>query len=768
MGSEAPNPNSAGTGVTTAGEHVGGQGGGPYNEAASDASGPVLSDDNLQRWRLLSLAAIMVAVIVLAAGVSLAMLYRAELDSQSELLHELALSEARLINVVMSAQSVELGANMDKATSLGALADGLSQRLPKAGFGKSGEFILARRHGDQIILSRRGDPFSPGPTLTIPMQSDLAVPARLGLRGHSGIVRVLDYAGVKVLAAHEPVPGYHLAVVAKIDLFEVQGPFLIAAMVISGGILVFLILVIGGWHYISLTIAQREHTARNLRRSQSRLSRAQKIAHLGGWQYNFRTEEFSATDETYRLFGLARPEVDDAFRASQEFIHPEDREATDQARVNALKNSHDYEIDYRIVRPNGGLSHIREKGEFEFDAHGTRFRLAGTVHDVTEQRRIEERLRQQALIFDQVHEAVVSTDTEGNILSWNKGAERQSGFSAEEMIGNSIDLCIAPKDKERFWRELAPLAYEHGSTEFEVWLCHRDGSIYRGHSSVAVLRDGQGKIIGAVSCNLDVTTKYRTEQDLIKAKLQAETANRSKSEFLANMSHELRTPLNAILRFSQIMMAGMLVKEDLERAHEYATDIFDSGTHLLAVINDLLDLAKIESGHMDLEEGEVDVGEIIADSLRQVNGRAKVASLTLIDAVPPGLPPLWADERKLKQVVLNLLSNAVKFTPRGGEIRVSVGLESDGGVVLSVRDTGRGMSREEIELSLQPFGQAGDTLTRDHEGIGLGLPLSQSLCKLHDGYLQLESTKGVGTTVSIHLPKTRILAAKKDTVQTQA
>ena len=205
---------------------------------------------------------------------------------------------------------------MDKATSLGALADGLSQRLPKAGFGKSGEFILARRHGDQIILSRRGDPFSPGPTLTIPMQSDLAVPARLGLRGHTGIVRVLDYAGVKVLAAHEPVPGYDLAAVAKIDLFEVQGPFLIAAMVISGGILVFLILVIGGWHYISLTIAQREHTARKLRRSQSRLSRAQKIAHLGGWQYNFRTEEFSATDETYRLFGLARLEVDDAFRAS--------------------------------------------------------------------------------------------------------------------------------------------------------------------------------------------------------------------------------------------------------------------------------------------------------------------------------------------------------------------------------------------------------------------------------------------------------------------
>ncbi|MFP6706253.1 MAG: ATP-binding protein [Alphaproteobacteria bacterium] len=122
----------------------------------------------------------------------------------------------------------------------------------------------------------------------------------------------------------------------------------------------------------------------------------------------------------------------------------------------------------------------------------------------------------------------------------------------------------------------------------------------------------------------------------------------------------------------------------------------------------------------------------------------------------------------MKQVVLNLLSNAVKFTPRGGEIRVSVGLESDGGVALSVRDTGRGMSREEMELSLQPFGQAGDTMTRDHEGNGMGLSLSQSLCKLHDGYLHLESAKGLGTTVSIHLPKTRIVTAQKDTVQAQA
>ena len=399
------------------------------------------------------------------------------------------------------------------------------------------------------------------------------------------------------------------------------------------------------------------------------------------------------------------------------------------------------------------------KGRLCFYAQGNRIRLGGTVHDVTERRQIEERLHQQALIFDQVHEAVVSTDTYGKILSWNKGAERQSGFSAEEMIGNSIDLCIAPQDKKRFWDEMAPLVYKNGSAEFDIWLRHWDGTIYRGHSSVATVQDSQGKTIGAVSCNLDITEKYRAEQGLIEAKHQAETANRSKSEFLANMSHELRTPLNAILGFSQILMVGMLENKDLGRVHEYANDIFDSGTHLLEVINDLLDLAKIESGHMDLEEAEVDIGDVIAVCLRQVNGRAMDAGLKLVDAVQPDLPVLWADERKLKQVMLNLLSNAVKFTPKGGEIRVAAGLESHGGLTLSVRDTGRGMDRDEVELSLQPFGQAGNTLTRDHEGTGLGLPLSQSLCKLHGGTLEIDSTKGVGTTVSIHLPKARILTA---------
>lgn len=741
------------------------------NEIVTEGAGPAgsrqLEDWKISRpenpfWRSkrqLALAAVMVAVVLSAAASSLIVLYRAELDSHSKLLLELAVSEARLIEAVIAARTGDIGPNAMPAASLADLADRLDRDLPMAGFGESGEFILARREGDQIILSRRGDPFLPGSKLAAARQANLAVPARRGLSGRSGTVTVLDDAGVQILAAHEPVPGHELAVIAKIDLAEVQGPFLLAAILTSAGVAVFLILVVGCWRYINLSMRHREHAADALRRSQNRLARAQRIARLGGWQYNFRTQEFNATDETYRLFGVSRRDIKNTFDGTEKFIHPEDLEATREVRAASIESGLDYEIDYRIVLQDGEIRHIREQGAFDFDAKGVRIRLSGTVHDVTADRRTEERLRRQALIFDQIHDAVIFTDVEGKIMSWNKGAERQSGYSAEEMIGNSIAICVAPQERERFEIELAPLPYRDGNAEFDIWLCHRDGSHYRGHTSIASVRDLQGKIIGAISCILDITETFRTEQALIEAKHQAETANRSKSEFLANMSHELRTPLNAILGFSQIMMAGMLPKDDLDKVGEYATDIFDSGSHLLDVINDLLDLAKIEAGHMDLEAQTVDIHELTAASLRQVRGRADHAGLKLKGTVEKDMPLLWADERKLKQVILNLLSNAVKFTPWGGEIEVTAGMRNNGQVELTVRDTGQGMTEAEVMLSLQPFGQAGDTMTRDHEGTGLGLPLSRSLCRLHGGELQIESTKGAGTTVSVQLPSSCVLAA---------
>ncbi len=859
----------------------------PRGHGAGGKENLSATDTKAQRKRLIILAAIMVTVIASAIAMSLSLLYGSELDRQSRLLQELAMGEARLIETLIAARPEPQRPNARLTSGLGKLIESLTHRLPKAKFGESGEFILAFRRDDQIILSRRGDPFVPGPTRAVPMHSDLAAPARFGLMGRSGIVTVLDYAGVRVLAAHEPIPGYELAVVAKIDLSEVRRPFVLAGAISSGGLIVSLILVLGGWHRVSKSMMQRDRAMAQLHQSEAHLSDAQRIAKLGGWHYNFQNRKLDATDETYRLFGVRAGEVENVSKALFSAIHPEDRLAARKARRFALINGQDYGVDYRITRPDGVESYIHEQGTFEFDGNGIRLHLSGTVHDVTERRQAEERLRQQAQIFDQIHDAVIYTDTKGNVLSWNHGAEQQSGYPAEQAIGRNIEFFIAPQDRQRFWSEMAPVANREGSAQFDIWLRHRTGTLFRGHSSAAVVRDPQGRIVGSISCILDVTDKFhieealrtseerlagilrmapeavitidtaqritlfsnsasrifgyedsevlgqpleilipealrerddthvrafadgasdlldlnkqrdifgrrkdgsifpalasisklrlanetvftvllhdiserkRAEQALIEAKQQAEVANRTKSDFLAHMSHELRTPLNAILGFSQMMMAGLLPTDQIDRVHEYATDIFDSGTHLLEVINDLLDLAKIEAGHTDLEEGGVDLGEVIATSLRQVDGRARDAGLRISNNVDGDMPLLWADERKLKQVMLNLLSNAVKFTPRNGAIVVSAGVHENGSIELSVRDTGTGMTEAEVELSLQPFSQIDDVMTRDHEGTGLGLPLSRSLCRLHGGDLEIASAKGVGTTVSVYLPPERVLS----------
>jgi two-component system, cell cycle sensor histidine kinase PleC len=239
---------------------------------------------------------------------------------------------------------------------------------------------------------------------------------------------------------------------------------------------------------------------------------------------------------------------------------------------------------------------------------------------------------------------------------------------------------------------------------------------------------------------------------------KAEAANQMKSEFLANMSHELRTPLNAILGFSDVLERGYH-GEMSAKQQEYIHDIRASGEHLLRLINDILDMSKIETGKLELHEDNVPLSELIQSCLPLVRERARDSSVALHADVPAVLPVVRADERRLKQVVLNLLSNAVKFTPRGGEVRLSV-RRHDGGLDLVIADTGIGMTAAEIELALQPFRQVDNVFSRRYEGTGLGLPLAKELARLHGGELLIDSTSGVGTTVIMRLPPSRIIAPR--------
>lgn len=244
-----------------------------------------------------------------------------------------------------------------------------------------------------------------------------------------------------------------------------------------------------------------------------------------------------------------------------------------------------------------------------------------------------------------------------------------------------------------------------------------------------------------------------------EAMLEAQAANQAKAEFLANMSHELRTPLNAIIGFSDMMIKGLLNPEEAGRQLDYATSINESGRHLLELINDILDLAKVEAGKLELNETEVDLRTVCASCVSLIKVRADERGLVLEDRSPKEPIQLRADERKLKQVLANLLSNAVKFTPPGGTVTLASALEADGSLVIWVTDTGIGIARDDLDKALAPFMQADSGLERVYEGTGLGLPLTKALIELHDGKLELQSELGIGTTATLRLPAERVTTA---------
>ncbi len=328
--------------------------------------------------------------------------------------------------------------------------------------------------------------------------------------------------------------------------------------------------------------------------------------------------------------------------------------------------------------------------------------------------------------------------------------------SAEGVILVDRDgrILISNSQVAAFFPSLAPAGFAENAplpAALQAALTRLGGEMLLGDGRWLRLSRSGTADSGFVIIASDITALKEREAALKEAKDEAEAASRAKSEFLANMSHELRTPLNAVIGFSEIIAGEMLGPVGQPKYKHFAADVVKSGRHLLELINDILDTAKLEAGKTTIHLEPTSIFNIVDDSIRMIRDQATAGEVELTSSFEEGVPLIDADATRLRQILLNLLSNAVKFTPAGGKIAVTV-RHSAGNVFVAVSDTGIGMDALDIPKALEPFGQVDSSIARKYQGTGLGLPLSKLLTELHGGHLSIESELGRGTTVTVVLP----------------
>jgi signal transduction histidine kinase len=332
---------------------------------------------------------------------------------------------------------------------------------------------------------------------------------------------------------------------------------------------------------------------------------------------------------------------------------------------------------------------------------------------------------------------------------------------AASYVGREIDDAFPQWLRHKIRAEYTTCVRSQRVHRYEV--CHPDGTL--AHESIAtpVIDPATGSVTHIVVIMRDIGERLAQERQLAIAVRRAETANKTKSEFLASMSHELRTPLNAVLGFSEALMEG-ICGPLVAKQKEYIQYVHQSGSHLLRIISDILDLSKVEAGHVVLQEAEIVISQLVEACILMVKERAQSKKLAIKMELALGLPKIVADPLRLKQILINLFSNAIKFTDRG-TVTISVNYYAETGFEFAVIDTGIGMSTDEIGIALQPFGQVEGAFTRNHDGTGLGLPIAQQLAVLHGGELELSSRPGLGTRATIFLPPGRAVPQAADELQ---
>jgi PAS domain S-box-containing protein len=360
-------------------------------------------------------------------------------------------------------------------------------------------------------------------------------------------------------------------------------------------------------------------------------------------------------------------------------------------------------------------------------------------------------------IFDVSEVGIVVSDQNRRIVKVNESFTRMYGWSREELIGRDVSEMVTEDERTQARKNHDEYIKSGLRSSGEMKVVRKDASVANALYTTATLELSQKRRF-QVTTVMDITIRKQMELSLRLAKEQADMANHAKSTFLANMSHELRTPLNAIIGFSEMMKNETFGPLGNDKYKEYLSDIHLSARHLLEIINEVLDMSKIEAGRVELDESWIDLRDMIRAVSRMSASRAFSSGLEIREEVGEGLPALLADSRLIRQILINLLTNALKFSEKDGAITIRAAINENNELSLSVEDQGIGIPQERISEALEPFGQVNEPVhVREYQGTGLGLPLAKAMAELHGGLLTLDSIENQGTNVTITFPAYRTM-----------
>jgi two-component system cell cycle sensor histidine kinase PleC len=553
----------------------------------------------------------------------------------------------------------------------------------------------------------------------------------------------------------------------------------------------FVVLILGFAFHWQATRAREADAIYDTVRS--RIDTALNRGRCGLWDWDLARGRIFWSHSMFAILGLKPRDDILSFGEVNALVHPDDIQLYQLAAELADAKVSSIDHDFRVRHASGKWVWLRARCELVHQPGEAAPHLIGIAVDITEQKTLAEKTMEADLrlrdAIEAVPEAFVVWDAENRLVLCNSNFQSLHNLPNDAIVaGATYDSVVAAGRKPVVRTKAAGEDQVPGGRTFEAQL---DDSRWL-HISERRTKDG-----GYVSVGTDITTIKLHEQKLVdneqrlrmtvadlrasqqtlerqaeeladlaekysEEKTRAQEANQAKSKFLATMSHELRTPLNAIIGFSEIMASGMFGPLGADKYREYCHDIHQSGTYLLDVINDILDMSKIEAGRIRLDLADVRLGRFLTDTIRVVAGRAEDKRITLSSDIGRGIR-LKADNRLLKQIVLNLLSNAVKFTPEGGGI-VLRARASAGWVRIVIADTGIGIPKDALAKLGRPFEQVESQLTKSHQGSGLGLAIAKSLAMLHGGTMRIRSTLGKGTLVLLRLPADGRVALQDESV----